>query len=114
MFGSGVLDTVIGVVFVFLLVSLIVTTVTELLASIIRSRAKWLEYGIERLIGSAWAEQLYAHPLIEGSTLSSNSAAGEQPWWKPGAGKLPWLQRPLLHSFAGVCQHPDGIDAWRR
>ena len=81
MFGSGVLDTVIGVMFVFLLVSLIVTTGNELLAAIIRSRAKWLEYGVDRLIGSDWAKQLFQHPLIEGSTMN----------YKPGpAGVLPW------------------------
>lgn len=82
MFGSGILDTVIGVVFVFLLVSLLVTTGNELLAAVMRSRAKWLEYGINRLIGSDWAQKLYQHPLIEGSTRN----------YKPGpAGELPLI-----------------------
>jgi len=104
MFGSGVLDTVIGVVFVFLLVSLIVTTCNELIAAMLRSRAKWLEYGVERLIGSTWARQLYAHPLIEGATMDRKLAhPGKLPWWKPAApgtqrwwtladpGKRPWF-----------------------
>ena len=90
MFGSGVLDTVIGVVFVFLLVSLIVTTGNELLAAFIRSRAKWLEYGIGRLIGSDWAKQLYQHPLIEGSTKNYKpGAAGELPWRGSGPSYIP-------------------------
>ena len=84
MFGSGVLDTVIGVVFVFLLVSLLVTTCNELIAAMLRSRAKWLEYGVNRLIGSTWARQLYAHPLIEGSSTD----------WKPA----PPGKRPLVGS----------------
>jgi predicted esterase YcpF (UPF0227 family) len=90
MFGSGVLDTVIGVVFVFLLVSLLVTTANELLAAIIRSRAKWLEYGVDRLIGSDWARQLYQHPLIEGSTRDYKpGAAGELPWRGSGPSYIP-------------------------
>lgn len=90
MFGSGVLDTVIGVMFVFLLVSLIVTTINELLAAFIRSRAKWLEYGIGRLIGSDWAKQLYQHPLIEGSTKDYKpGAAGELPWRGSGPSYIP-------------------------
>ncbi|WLI87438.1 hypothetical protein Q4S45_11830 [Massilia sp. R2A-15] len=90
MFGSGVLDTVIGVIFVFLLVSLLVTTGNELLAAVIRSRAKWLEYGIHRLIGSDWAKQLYEHPLIEGSTQDYKaSAAGVRPLFGTGPSYIP-------------------------
>lgn len=90
MLGSGVLDTVIGVVFVFLLVSLLVTTCNELLAAMLRSRAKWLEYGVGRLIGSAWARQLYAHPLIESSTLHWTPAApGKLPWFGSGPSYIP-------------------------
>ena len=63
MLGSGALDTGIGVVFVFLLVSLLVTTCNELLAAMLRSRAKWLEYGVGQLIGSAWARQLVRQAL---------------------------------------------------
>jgi hypothetical protein len=66
MFGSEIIDTAIGLVFVFLLVSVLVTVVNEMIAAMLLSRAKWLEYGIARLIGSTWADQLYAHPLIEG------------------------------------------------
>ena len=79
MFGSGILDTAIGLIFVFLLVSILVTTANELFSAIVLSRAKWLEFGIQRLIGSKWARQLYEHPLIEGSTKG----------WKPADDKAP-------------------------
>src|SRR6266567_3618352 len=69
MFGSGVLDVAIGLVFVFLLVSLIVTTANEFIAALLSARAKWLRRGMERLLGSVWAAALYEHPLIEGSSL---------------------------------------------
>lgn len=90
MFGSGILDTAIGLIFVFLLVSLIVTTGNELLAAIARSRAKWLEYGINRLIGSDWAQKLYQHPLIEGSTRDYKPApAGGLPLIGSGPSYIP-------------------------
>jgi hypothetical protein len=75
MFGSGVLDTVIGVVFVFLLVSLLVTIVNEMISAALLSRAKWLEYGIKRLLGTEWATRFYDHPLIEGSSAAPVSRA---------------------------------------
>lgn len=68
MFGSGILDTVIGLVFVFLLVSMMVTIINEMLAAFLKSRAKWLRVGIGRLLDLEWMEQFYAHPLIEGTT----------------------------------------------
>jgi hypothetical protein len=73
MFGSGILDTIIGLIFVFLLVSMLVTISNELIAGALHSRAKWLRLGIERLLGSKWAQDLYAHPLI-GATAQSPSA----------------------------------------
>lgn len=73
MLGSGILDTVIGMLFVFLLVSMLVTIMNEMIAARLMSRAKLLREGIDRLLGSKWASDLYAHPLIEGS--ARNGAA---------------------------------------
>jgi hypothetical protein len=67
MIGLGILDTVIGVVFVFLLVSMLVTIGNELIAAVLKSRAKWLRRGLEQLLGSSWAKKLYDHPLIYGT-----------------------------------------------
>ena len=72
MLGSGVLDVAIGLVFVFLLVSLIVTAANEFIAALLSSRAKWLKTGILRLLGSEWALKLYEHPLIEGVSLGKS------------------------------------------
>ncbi len=65
MFGSTTLDVAIGLIFVYLLLSLIVTAGTELLASCFRWRAKNLQKGIQRLLSPALAERLYDHPLIK-------------------------------------------------
>lgn len=71
MFNSGILDTVIGVMFVFLLVSMLVTIGNEMISGALRSRAKWLRMGVERLLGSKWAKELYAHPLISGTAQNA-------------------------------------------
>lgn len=91
MFGSGILDTVIGLVFIFLLVSMFVTIINEIIASVFKSRAKWLRRGIDRLIGSAWMKQVYEHPLIKGKASRDDS------WFRdPGPSYIP------SRSFANV------------
>jgi hypothetical protein len=70
MFGSTVLDVVVGLIFVYLLASLMVTAATELLAGWLGWRADKLWDGIRNLINSPeaedWARKLYDHPLIRG------------------------------------------------
>jgi hypothetical protein len=77
LFGSTVLDTAVGLVLVYLLLSLICTTINEWIAGIFKTRAKFLEQGIARLLagqqlpvpegGQPTADLLkmfYAHPLV--------------------------------------------------
>jgi hypothetical protein len=70
MFGSDILDIAVGLVFVYLLASLIVSTITELFAGWLGWRADKLLDGIRNLINSPgakdWAQELYEHPLIKG------------------------------------------------
>lgn len=67
MFGSTVLEIAIGIAFVYLLVSLIITAANELIASLLKWRAKTLKRGIAKLLEDPnFAEQLYNHPLIQG------------------------------------------------
>jgi hypothetical protein len=80
MFGSQILDTAIGIAFIFVLVSSLVTIGNELIASILGSRAAWLAVGVERLLGHDMAAALYAHPLIGGAQAdpaAAGTAAGE-------------------------------------
>ena len=72
MFNSGILDVAIGLIFVFLLVSLLVTIANEMVAAALLSRAKWLQKGITQLLGSAWMKKFYAHPLIQGTTAKGS------------------------------------------
>ncbi len=70
MFGSTILDVAIGLVFVYLLLSLIVTAGTELIASWLNWRADNLRKGLQRLLNPTLAQELYDHPLIKNLSKS--------------------------------------------
>ncbi len=80
MLGSAMLDVAIGMLVVYLLVSLFVTAAAELVASWLKWRAQNLWTGIRNLLGagggaaagSDLAKALYDHPLIKG--LSKGTA----------------------------------------
>ena len=64
---EALLEVTIGMVFMWLILSVATMTIQEWGASYLKWRAKDLETAIERLLGDAtWAEQLYSHPLIAG------------------------------------------------
>ena len=68
MFGSNVLEVVISVVFVYILLSLLCSTINEqVIVRILSLRAKVLEEGIMNMLDDpALVERLYDHPLIKG------------------------------------------------
>lgn len=65
MFGSSILDVAVGLVFVYLLLSLVVTAGSELIASCLNWRAHTLRQAIQQFLDPALAEKLYDHPLIK-------------------------------------------------
>lgn len=70
MTGIAILDVALGLVFVYLLLGLLCTAVTEWIAHGTRLRARTLKAGIESLLADAKfrrvTEELYKHPLIGG------------------------------------------------
>jgi hypothetical protein len=74
MFGSAILDVAIGMVFVYLLLALIVTSLSELISAVLKWRAKNLEKGIRHLLsdqeGEGLSQALSGHPLIKSLTKS--------------------------------------------
>jgi hypothetical protein len=70
MFGSRILEVAIGIVFIFLVVSIICSAIREVIESWRKSRAAYLEHGIRELLhdpgGVGLARALYEHPLISG------------------------------------------------
>ena len=82
MFGSTILDVAIGIVFIYLLVSLVISAINELIAALLKSRAKNLSKGIQVLVQdpsqNGWTARLYEHPLI-----ASLSAPNSKPSYIP-------------------------------
>ena len=70
MFGSTILEVAIGVIFVYLFISLICSAVNEIFASLINKRGKNLFEGIKNLLNdpkfTGLAQQLYSHGLVDG------------------------------------------------
>jgi hypothetical protein len=70
MFGSQILEVGIGLIMVFLLVSLILTAVRETIESWTKTRSRDLERAIAELLddhtGTGLRKQLYKHPLVYG------------------------------------------------
>src|SRR5690349_8674347 len=60
MFGSATVDIAIGLVFVYLVLSLVVTAAQEVLETIIKLRGAHLAKGIAKLLGAARAREFFA------------------------------------------------------
>lgn len=70
MFGAPILDVTIGLMLVYLLLSLIASALREGVEAWLKSRAGQLELGIRTLLndlkGKGLARELYEHPLVNG------------------------------------------------
>jgi hypothetical protein len=69
MFGSNILEVVIGMVFAFLLLSMVCSAVNEFIEALIKNRARDLEEGIGQLLGdpenaSKFIDNLYNHGMV--------------------------------------------------
>ena len=70
MFGSSIIDIAIGIVFVFLLLSLIASAINEMILSFMNMRGKELLRGLKTLLNDQKADGLvkdvYNHGLVFG------------------------------------------------
>jgi hypothetical protein len=70
MFNTSILDVAIGMVFIYLLLSLLCTATNELIELLLKKRATDLERGIRELLdpqkNSDIVEKIYNHPLVNG------------------------------------------------
>lgn len=68
MFGSAILEVAIGIIFIYILISIICSAIREGIEAWLKTRAAYLEYGIRELLhdtkGEGIAKSLYNHPLI--------------------------------------------------
>src|SRR5262245_1348395 len=84
MFGSGAIDVAIGLAFIFALLSLICSSVTELVSQLLGWRAQTLEQGIRNLITDpATREAFYRHPLIRSLGNPNKSGEAAHPSYLP-------------------------------
>ena len=94
MLGSEILDVAVGVVFVFLLVSLIASAIREGIEGWLKTRATHLEAGIRELLSDKSATglvtELFNHPLVYGLYSGEYSPPAKGKWLAltPG-GNLP-------------------------
>ena len=68
MFGSGILEVAVGIVLVYVLVSLLCTALREGIEAWLKTRSAYLEFGIRELLhhksGNALTTAFFQHPLI--------------------------------------------------
>lgn len=72
---NPIIETVIGLVFVYLLLSMLCSTIQEWIAAMLALRARTLEDGVRSMLShdNALADRIFAHPLIKGTSRRS--------WW---------------------------------
>src|SRR5437667_1659053 len=62
--GFPIIDVAIGIIFIYLTLSLVITATNEFISSVLARRQKTLLLGIRNLLGDNLADKLYDHPLI--------------------------------------------------
>jgi hypothetical protein len=63
---SSIIEVAIGLIFVYILLSLVCSSLNEIIAHIIKLRAKTLKKGLERLLSDEnIRKEFFAHPLIK-------------------------------------------------
>jgi hypothetical protein len=96
MFNSAILEVAIGIIFVYLLLSLLCSAANEIVELWLKKRATDLERGIRELLKSTPGEsgdlvhKLYDHPLINGLFKGVYADSGITGFWRSLKGtKLP-------------------------
>lgn len=81
MLGSGSLEIAIGIFFVYLLLSLVCTSIMEVISSVMNQRGKTLFEGVKNLLNdpnfTGLAQQLYSHGLV--SSISEYASNPSKP-----------------------------------
>jgi hypothetical protein len=109
MLNSAVLEVVIGMIFIFLLLSLIASVVQELLSSFMQLRAANLLRGVrslfsgEKFDGKDLVDSIYTHGLVRGLFSDPKLDQGVQAkaGAEPGAETFDWL-RYKMRTWIGI------------
>jgi hypothetical protein len=99
MFNNVALDVFIGLVFIFLLYSLLATIIQEIFANIFSLRARMLYKGIKRMLeddsgGETFVKKFYAHPSVK--YLAENNIFS-----KPAYMSAETFSKTMIHLLRG-------------
>lgn len=112
--SAAVIDVVVGLAFLYFLLSLVSSGVNELIAGVLRLRARNLETGIGRLLGDEELKRrLFDHPLIKtlGQPRGALNGPGRKPSYIP-ANKFTLALLDLVATpTTGTGKVTDGIQA---
>ena len=64
MFDHPIIDVGLGLIFFYVVLSLVASAIQEWIASLFALRSKNLRKGVQNLIGNDYAKKVYEHPLI--------------------------------------------------
>jgi hypothetical protein len=77
MFGSAIIEVAIGIIFLYMLLSLVCSSLNELLSQVFKLRAKNLEKGIQQILtDKSIRDKFYNHPLVK--SLGKKPLGNEQ------------------------------------
>lgn len=102
MSGWPILDVAIGLSFVYLLLSTICTALTEGITTQNRSRSKFLEKGLEALLGKAATEDFLAHVVIGSFSIHTGDSPPRRLIRKIMSGVVgekKWARADLIPSY---------------
>ncbi len=116
MFGSDILDIVIGMVFIFLLLSLICSGLNESFEALVKNRARDLERGIRELVGdpqnaTGFVEKIYNHGLVNSLYKGCYSPKKKRnlPSYIPSANFALAVMDLMKNPPAGSVKMPDNV-----
>ncbi len=66
MLNGPIVDVALGLIFFYVTLSLVCSSIQEVIAGVFGLRSRNLRRGIENLVGNEYAQALYDHPLIKG------------------------------------------------
>jgi len=92
--NGPIIDVAIGLTFVYVVLSLLASTIQEWIASFFGLRSRNLYKGVERLLGSGMAQEVYKHPMVrrlgrrDRMLMPDNETAKIKRWLKIGWNRL--------------------------
>jgi hypothetical protein len=90
-----ILDILLGLFFVYLLLSLVCTAIMEYIAALTNKRGKELVRGIEQALGDTGAARFFDHPLIRSFYPDLEEVEKRE----QAIGNKPWIMRPFYRLY---------------